>query len=291
MSYSTQSLVTSDFSREEAKVHAAIDRFFGTVRGQRMKTVCVTTPDGIPLYENGVAATQQVPDVSFPNVLLELKRLGVMLCGGAINSIFTGMTIKDLDFYVDDVRNISEVDELLKRFFSAGFISKNARTYSRAGSGRRKYIVQLITRFTGEPDVVFEMFDFTITHGCYEFAHGRFVVGPRFFADLSARRLVYSGKSLYPICAMYRTKKYQARGYELPGATVMHIALCIVQLDIKTYAELKEQLMGIDTMFLQDLLGEYPQEAAPDFGEFIDRAFKRISMEGDTMAEEEEGNA
>lgn len=291
MSYSTQSMKQFDTPRESAKVIAAIDKFFGTVLGQRMKSITVLTSDGSPVYVDGVVQMTEVPDLNYPNVLSEFKRLGVTLCGGAINSIFSGMAIKDLDFYVKDANNIQAVNDLLLKFFTPGFVSANARTFSRPGKGRGRFVVQLITRFTGEPEDIFEMFDFTITHGCYDFHKRVFIVGPRFFPDLSARRLVYSGKSLYPICAMYRTKKYQDRGYTLSGATIMHIALCIVQLEIKTYAELKEQLMGIDTMFLQNLLAEYPEAATPDFGEFIERAFKIINQEGDTAAEEDEQNA
>ena len=149
--------------------------------------------------------------------------------------------------------------------------------------------MQLITRFTGEAEDIFQWFDFTVTHGAYDFEKEGFVFGDRFFMDVSKRRLVYSGASKYPICAMYRTKKYVARGYELPGSTIMHIALSIVQLQIENYQQLKEQLMGIDTVYLQKLLEAKQPDAPVDYGEFIYEAFQTIDrITGATQAEADE---
>jgi hypothetical protein len=75
---------------------------------------------------------------------------------------------------------------------------------------------------------------------------------------------------------MYRTKKYQKRGYDVPGATIMHIALCIVQLQLNNYADLKKQLLGIDTLYLQDLFEKRDLSTPIDYGEFINRAFEAI---------------
>lgn len=69
----------------------------------------------------------------------------------------------------------------------------------------------------------------------------------------------------------------------------MHIALAIVQLKISNYRELKEQLMGVDTMFLQGLLAAKSPDAPVEFGEFMDEAFKCINeYSGKTAAEKEE---
>lgn len=211
----------------------------------------------------------------------KLAELGLMLAGGAINSVFTGSHINDLDFYMKkrDPASIQACRDFLDQFFpEIPYQTDNAVSYSRKGVGKRVWRAQLITRFVGSPEYVLDSFDFTITQGLFDFETDTFVLGDRFLQDIARRRLVYCGKSHYPICAMYRTLKYQARGYKLPGSTVMHIALSIVRLDIKTYKDLKYQLMGIDTMYLQDLFNskKYAENLPVDYGAFLVDAFNSI---------------
>lgn len=206
-------------------------------------------------------------------ILAKLAEYGVMVAGGAITSLFTDKYINDLDLYMEDPKFKPQIMALLEYYFKdEPYVSANCITYKRKSSRSRKmYNVQLITRFSGPPEVIFHNFDFTITNGAYSFRDGAFHFGSRFFTDLATRKLVYSGGSEFPICALFRTKKYQARGYTLPGSTVMHIGLSIVRLEIKTYAELKQQLLGIDTLFLQGLLAkeQYADHLPVNYGEFL----------------------
>jgi hypothetical protein len=213
-----------------------------------------------------------------------------MVCGGAVNATFTNSTINDLDFYLKDSKYRDECAAWLYSMFPEKFHTQNAITFKRkAEHSRKKYVVQLITRFSGSAHDIFDWFDFTITHCAYDFEEDKFEFGSRFFPDLAKRRLVYSGASKYPICAMYRTSKYVARGFILPGATIMHIALSIVQLKIENYKDLKEQLMGIDTIYLQGLLNAKDPNAPVNYGEFVFEAFQLIDrISGMTAAEEDD---
>lgn len=199
----------------------------------------------------------------------------IILCGGAITSAFSGDPIKDLDFYVEDSSKLKSACEFIERYFpkESLFQSINANTWTRNGKGRRKYRVQLITKFTGSPEKIFDDFDFTVTQGCYRFDNGTFVFGERFLQDVAKRVIVFCGKSHYPICAMYRTLKYQRKGYKLSGLTVVHIALAIARLEITTYRQLKEQLFGIDTMFLQRFLEDRNDDLPVDYASFVADVF------------------
>lgn len=287
--------VIQDHNKEKFQLLYAIDRFFGTSEGFVYQEVLQLDKDGKPaLAFNGKQIVNKVISDAYPNVFAKLQELGLMLCGGAINATFTNGTINDLDFYLSDATKKAEAEAFLTQFFPIEKMSSlNAVTMKRkSDKSQKKWVVQLITRFAGEPQKIFDWFDFTITHGAYDFRDNLFYFGERFLSDLSKRRLVYSGASMYPICAMYRTKKYVDRGYELPGATIMHIALSIVQLKIETYAELKEQLMGIDTMYLQGLLNAKAPDAPVNYGEFIYESFQIIDrITGMTVAEEDEDEA
>jgi hypothetical protein len=272
------------FDKEVAQIAATIDRFFGTDEGFKKIEETTTVVDGIASYLKKIFKR----DKTVKNVFDEMTELGLMLCGGAINSTFTNAKVNDLDFYMKDASKIEEAKEFLSRWFPIKFESTNAITYKRKDK-QRVYTVQLITRFSGQANEIFDWFDFTITHGAYDFEDKRFYFGIRFFPDLAKRRLVYSGASQYPICAMYRTGKYVKRGYELPGATTMHIALSIVQLKIENYKDLKEQLMGIDTIYLQKLLDKKDPASPVNYGEFVYEAFQLIDrINGMTQAEEED---
>lgn len=276
--------------KEKFQLRHAVDKFFGTDEGWPVVHKEQTT---LLDEVKSVIKRWTEKDKTRPNVFEELKRLKLMVCGGTVNSIFTGSTINDLDFYMKDPSLVNECKAFFKTWFPDIEIETiNAMTYKRKGAKTNKrWTVQLITRFTGEAKDIFQWFDFTVTHGAYDFEKEVFVFGDRFFMDVSKRRLVYSGASKYPICAMYRTKKYVARGYELPGATIMHIALSIVQLQIENYQQLKEQLMGIDTMYLQKLLEAKQPNAPVNYGEFIYEAFQTIDrITGATRAEEDEAD-
>lgn len=266
---------------EIGKVRSAIDRFFGTSGGWVYNTVNIPNPED---PEGPWIPTEECTDA--PNIFGEMGRLGIILCGGALTSTFTGAKINDLDFYCKSEKDLKAALEFLNSYFPIQHITTaNAVTLKRR-SANRVYTIQLITRFSGEPLNIFNKFDFTITNGCYDASSNSLILGPRFLPDLAARKLIYSGHSEFPICAMYRTKKFQERGFKLPGSTVMHIAMCIVQLEIKTYAQLKEQLMGIDTMFLGPLLESKDPGMEVDVGEFIVEAFKRLRINGNTEAED-----
>jgi hypothetical protein len=272
---------------EERYVIDAIDQFFGP------EDPSALTDNGFknPMYEAYAAlARRRRPTFRTTAIRQRLGELGIMLAGGAVTSAFSGAPVNDLDFYIKDASKIAEAKEFLSVWFpEIPYQTANAITFQRkAANSRKKWTVQLITRFTGEPSEIFSTFDFTITQGLYDFDINDFVLGSRFIQDLAAKKLVYLGGSRFPICAMYRTKKYQNRGFTLPGATVMHIALSIVQLNIKTYADLKEQLMGVDTMYLSGILNnstKYSDDLPVDYGVFLVDAFD--ALDGFSYGEDE----
>ena len=254
---------------ERVRIRDALALFFGV--------------EAIPPTKNaaGVILTVGVSvDEQTRAIEAQLGNLGLMLSGGAINSVVTGMSVNDLDFYIKDSKKVAQAANYLSTFFKEPqYVSRNAITFKRkAKTGAKRWTAQLITRFTGDARYILNTFDFTITQGLFDFETNEFVFGDRFFQDIAAKKLVYLGSSHYPICAMYRTKKYAARGYTVPGSTIMHIALSIVRLDIKTYRDLKDQLMGIDTIYLQGLLsGDKYADALPvDYATFLVEAFEEI---------------
>ena len=211
-------------------------------------------------------------------LLSDLRNLNAYLCGGAITSIFSNSRVNDLDFYLysTSVEYFRLFKELMtKHHFKCEVESDTAFTYSRR-VGRGKRVIQLVKAFQGSSEEIYETFDFTVCCGSYNFSDNQFELHERFLPDIAARRLVYLGVSRFPICAMYRTLKYTRKGYTLSGATVMHIALCISQLEIETYGDLKKHLAGIDTQFLGGYLDKHPADETVEVGEFIQQALEAL---------------
>lgn len=260
---------------ENHRVKQVVAKFFGLE--DRVPVPTMVTGSNPPVFVKSDITLQMLTE----ELLGEFADVGLILAGGAVLSIITGQNVNDLDFYMKDRQREAEVLLLLKKYFpGAGYVSRNAITMKRKSSRSNKvWSIQLILRFAGPVHHIFETFDFTITQGAYDFCTKSFEFGERFMQDVAAKKLVYLGGSRYPICAMYRTKKYGERGYAVPGSTIMHIALSIVRLDIKTYGELKDQLMGIDTCYLQGLLAgeDYKDDLPIDYGKFLVEAFQAFN--------------
>ena len=222
-------------------------------------------------------------------LLYDMGKMGLNICGGAITSVFSNAPINDLDFYLEDLADLPRAIKFFEVLgFEQTFTTDTALSFQRQGNGRRLYKIQLITYFVGKPDEIFGSFDFTICCGAYSFRDEQFNLHPRFLPDLAKRKLVYMGGSRFPICALYRTVKYQKRGYSLPGSTAMHLGLAISRLDILTYADLKAQLRGIDTLYLFKFLEMKPNDMPFDYADFVAEAFERIDgMPGEAEKEDE----
>lgn len=183
----------------------------------------------------------------------ELEAAGAVVAGGAVSSIFTSRKVNDLDIYVDQFAS-GPVRAAMNEMISSSlcnakmtFQTNRAISYNIEGAN-----VQLITKYSA--DECLDKFDFTVTQGLYKLSTQEFEMRPRFLADNAQRRLVYTGGSEYPICALFRTKKYQARGYTLSGGEMVKIAFAINKLNLNNMTTLKDQLMGIDTVYLNTIL-------------------------------------
>lgn len=201
----------------------------------------------------------------------------VYIAGGACLSAFTESKVNDADLYVNDWRAVCL---LLHALTKIGYKEVNKSiNCTTLMSGTR--MVQVIHKFFGEPEDILREFDFTITQILYDIRKGELHFGDRFFGDLAKREIVFTSTSNYPICALYRTLKYRDKGYEVKGYTMMLLALAISRLEMKTYKDLKDQLMGVDTMLLQGIFKDdsnFREDLPIDYGKFIAAVFEEKNL-------------
>lgn len=127
--------------------------------------------------------------------------------------------------------------------------------------------VQVVLRFCGPPEEIHKNYDFAHATNYYSRASG-LVLNQEALECTLARELKYVG-SLYPVCSMFRTKKFIERGWTITAGEMLKIAWDINKLDLNSIAVLQEQLIGMDSAYFHQVLHLLK---VPDNGE-IDRTY------------------
>jgi hypothetical protein len=188
------------------------------------------------------------------DLLNVLKEARAIIAGGEIRAVFTDSKISDYDCYFRRLEDLEKVQKHLDNSNTGAqcvYTSENALTYRKNG-----VTIQLIKRFFYEnPERLIGDFDFTVCMGAYDIAENRLVLDEDFLKHNSQRRLVYNIKAHYPIASLVRAIKYESKyGYKIHGSEMIKIGLAINRLKIETFADLKEQIMGVDTMLTRPIL-------------------------------------
>jgi len=148
------------------------------------------------------------------------------------------------------------------------FISQNAITLSDQ--------IQLITRFYGEPDEVLKNFDFSHAKNVYVHDGKKVILNDLALECLLSKTLHYEG-SLYPIASVWRMKKFIDRGFRISAGQQLKIMWQISELDLSDLDLLRDQLVGVDSVYLADLIRHLSEKnSAVDstyVGNLIDRLF------------------
>jgi hypothetical protein len=112
--------------------------------------------------------------------------------------------------------------------------------------------IQIITRFVGEPEDIHENYDFIHTTNWYTQNDG-LVLNQDALESILARELRYVG-SLYPICSLFRIKKFINRGWTVTTGEMLKIAWDINNLDLNNMNVLYDQLIGVDAAYFHELI-------------------------------------
>jgi len=177
-----------------------------------------------------------------------------MIAGGACTSVFSDMPVKDLDVYFQNINDYNQSVVSALGLMTTEEKKKHLHTDCAFSFRKDGVKVQFIKKiFANNPKEVMSNFDFTVCECVYSPGLREFTMGENFLADLCGRRLVYNIHAKYPIASLWRTNKYIKKGFTLAAIESIKLALCINNLNIKTYQDLKEQLEGIDTLFLAEL--------------------------------------
>lgn len=112
--------------------------------------------------------------------------------------------------------------------------------------------IQIITRFVGPPEEIHKYYDFVHCTNWYTAKEGLNLNLPA-LESILARELRYVG-SKYPICSMFRLKKFIKRGWTITAGEMLKIAWDINALDLKDTYVLRDQLTGVDAAYFHQVL-------------------------------------
>lgn len=112
--------------------------------------------------------------------------------------------------------------------------------------------VQIITRFIGAPSWIHTNYDFVHCTNWFTERDGLTLNQPALEATIT-KELKYVG-SLYPLCSMFRLKKFIKRGWTITAGEMLKIGWDISKLDLNNPQVLRDQLVGVDAAYFSQLL-------------------------------------
>lgn len=158
------------------------------------------------------------------------------------------------DEYVQNLTGMTEDKDVSKESkgkYRPVFLSQNAITLSDK--------IQLVTRFYGTPEDIYRNYDFIHVCQHYDYASNELVTNPKAMEALLSKTLIYSG-SLYPVCSMFRLKKFIARGWKVSAGQMLKIAYQLRNVNWEDRKVMREQLTGVDAAYFHQLINLIEKE-------------------------------
>jgi hypothetical protein len=155
---------------------------------------------------------------------------------------------KGLDEILEDSEN--PLDESLedpekKEKYRPVFFSSNAITLSNK--------IQMVTRFYGSPEEIHKNFDYLHATNYWTSAEKKVEFKIEALEACHNKELIYVG-SKYPVCSLFRMRKFISRGFTIGAGEILKIAMNINEFDLTKIPVLRDQLIGVDSAYFNSLI-------------------------------------
>jgi hypothetical protein len=171
-----------------------------------------------------------------------LKNHKAYIAGGTITSLFCNREINDVDVYFRN--EDSAIDFLSEIWEDRQTVVSHTKKATQLMYGEVNVQTIHFQYFT-RPEEIFTTFDFTTCMGVFDFATEQFTLHQDFLKHNSQRILKFNSDTAFPIVSLLRVQKYEGKGYHISKPEFIRIILTCMNLDIKSFEELKEQLGGM----------------------------------------------
>lgn len=135
------------------------------------------------------------------------------------------------------------------------FLTSNAITLSDK--------IQIVIRFYGEVEEIHKNYDYVHCTCSWSFRNNELILPSRALEAIINKELFYMG-SKYPLCSIFRARKYINRGYTINAGQYLKMAMQLNDLDLKDVEVLKDQLMGVDSLYMEALINAIAEQNKKD---------------------------
>lgn len=156
----------------------------------------------------------------------------------------------DMKFEEDLFDNEEGMDKDKEPYFPV-FFSSNAVSL------RNK--IQVVIRFYGDPDQIHETYDYVHTKGYWTSWDRKVIIPKEVYEAIINKTLLYTG-SLYPICSLFRMRKFINRGFSINAGQILKISYQISELDLTDINVLEDQLIGVDSLYFSNLIRQLAEK-------------------------------
>lgn len=214
-------------------------------------------------------------------VSILIKSAGIIEAGTNISDYqyFESTPASLMDAYFKVADKVATPEEKVEPY-RAALISTNAISLHND--------VQIITRFIGAPEWIHTNYDFVHCTNYYT-EKGGLVLQQAALESILSKELKYVG-SLYPVCSMFRIKKFIKRGWSITAGEMLKIAWDVSNLNLNHPDVLRDQLVGVDVAYFMQLLrllGEKKDIDRTYLFECVNRVFDSEEMVGKNHGDEE----
>jgi len=155
---------------------------------------------------------------------------------------------KKIDF--DDCENpldedVEDNEDKTKPKYRPVFFSSNAITLADK--------IQIVTRFYGDAAQIHSNFDYVHATNYWTSDEGKVVFNMEAYEACHNKELIYVG-SKYPVCSLFRMRKFIVRGFTITAGEVLKIAMNVNEFDLTDVRVLRDQLVGVDSAYFNNLI-------------------------------------
>lgn len=149
------------------------------------------------------------------------------------------------DDVVDYILKPQATEEVKKQKYRPVFLSSNAITLSDK--------IQLVIRFYGTPDEIHRNYDFEHCKNVYDYQTDTLDLRSSALESILSKTLYYTG-SLYPICSLFRMRKFIERGWRISAGEILKMSWQVNALNLNDIEVIRDQLTGCDQAYMNQII-------------------------------------
>lgn len=264
------------YFRTQDTAFAIAEYYCGKFKAGPKGSICNVTPTAVREdVTNSKGFTEN-------RVLIRVKSAGAVSSADAEYKYFESQSeVAVEDFFMarsaeKPIELVEELQEIVslktEKRYRPVFLTDNAISLSDK--------VQLVIRFSGEPDELHENYDFIHAMCYYDYRKDELNIPKEALESMMSKTLVYGG-SLYPIASLFRIRKFISRGWRINAGQMLKIIFQASKLDLEDLPTLREQLLGVDMAYMHQLISHLNNKEPGQkidsiyFAKLVDEVFEK----------------